>query len=52
MKGIKKHVDMCIARCIKEQYAWSTAIYANIDTHLGAVHTAHIKEVGNTHENQ
>ena len=46
MKGIKKHVDMCIAQCIKEQFAWSTAIYASIDIHLGAVHTAHIKEIG------
>lgn len=37
---------MCIAQCIKEQFAWSTAIYASIDIHLGAVHTAHIKEIG------
>ena len=39
-------MDMCIAQCIKEQFAWSTAIYASIDIHLGAVHTAHIKEIG------
>ena len=32
--------------CIKEQSAWSIVNIADTDTHLGAVHTAHIKEAG------
>ena len=44
MKRIKEQGHMYGVLCIKEQSAWSTVNIANTDTHLGAVHTAHIKK--------
>lgn len=44
MKRIKEQEHMYDVLCIKEQSAWSTVNIADIDTHQGAVHTAHIKK--------
>lgn len=46
MKKIKEQGHMYGVLCIKEQSAWSTVNIADTDTHQGAVHTAHTKEVG------
>ena len=45
MKRIKEQGHMYDVLCTREPYVWSIVKTVNTDTHLGAVHTAHIKKV-------